>query len=86
MGMGFYGVMNCPAIAMVAKHINMAIRRPTTTKTADVSYDAGCMARADQVTLPELDGIFVASSSRIAAPARVKALPIAESITRLFEN
>ena len=44
------------------------------------------MACAGQVTLPERDGIFVASFSRIPAPAQVKALPIAESVTRLFEN
>ena len=44
------------------------------------------MAFAGQMTLPELDGIFVAFSSHIPAPAQVKDLPIAESVTRLFEN
>ena len=71
---------------MAAKHISMAIRRPTTTKTADASYDVGCMARAGQMTLPGLYGIFVAFSSHIPATAQVKALPIAESVTRFFEN
>ena len=71
---------------MAAKHTSKVKRRPTNTKTADAFYDAGCMACAGQVTLPELDGIFVASSSHIPALAQVKALPIAESVTRLFEN
>ena len=71
---------------MAAERVSMAIRRPTTTKTADASHDVSCMACVDQVTLPELDEIFVASSSHIPAPAQVKALPIAESVTRLFEN
>ena len=71
---------------MAAKLITMEIRWPTTTKTVDASNDAGCMACAGQVTLPELDVIFVVSSSHIPAPAQVIALPIAESVTRLFEN
>ena len=86
MGMGFCGVMNCPATAMAAKHNSKVIRQPTTTKTADASYDAGCMACAGQATLPELDGIIVAASSHTPTPAQVKALPIEESVTLLFEN
>ena len=47
------------------------------------------MTCASQVTLPKLDGVFVASSSHLPMPVQVKAASIWGNeflLTRLFEN
>jgi len=74
---------------MAANNISMATNRQTPPKTADASKDAARMTCAGQVTLPKLDGVFVASSSHLPMPVQVKATPIWGDeflLTRLFEN
>ena len=47
------------------------------------------MTCAGEVTIPKLDGIFVASFSHLATPVQFKAVPIWGDeflLTRLFEN
>ena len=74
---------------MAANNISMATNRQTPPKTADASKDAARMTCAGQVTLPKLDGVFVASSIHLPMPVQVKAAPIWGNeflLTRLFEN
>ena len=59
--MGFYVIMNYPAIAILTKKFNISTTRPTDTKTTSASYDTGYMGYGCQMSLPELDGIYAGS-------------------------